>query len=218
RDIAWRADGTQFELDSSFGRVRIQTPLLGEFNVDNLLAVLAVLLGSGISLPAAADAVRTLIAPPGRLETFTRDAAPTAVVDYAHTPDALEKALAVLRRHCTGRLTVVFGCGGERDRGKRALMGAVAAHGADRIVLTDDNPRGEDGAAIIADIEAGLGAAHASVIRDRRAAILHALRDAVAGDVVLVAGKGHEEYQQVGAQRRPFSDRDVVRAAQAGAA
>ena len=218
RQIEWHADGTQFELDSSFGRIRIQTPLLGEFNVDNLLAVLAVLLGSGVGLQAAADAVRTLAAPPGRLETFPCDAAATAVVDYAHTPDALEKALAVLRRHCTGRLTVVFGCGGERDRGKRALMGAVAARGADQIVLTDDNPRGEDGAAIIADIQAGLGAARASVIRDRRAAITHALRGAVAGDVVLVAGKGHEEYQQVGAQRRPFSDRDVVRAAQAGAA
>jgi UDP-N-acetylmuramoyl-L-alanyl-D-glutamate--2,6-diaminopimelate ligase len=140
------------------------------------------------------------------------------VVDYAHTPDALDKALAVLRRHCTGSLTVVFGCGGERDRGKRPAMGAVAAQRADAIVLTDDNPRGEDGDAIIADIRGGLGDRPHAVIRDRRAAILRAMRDARPGDVVLVAGKGHEDYQLTGNEARPFSDRQVVREAQAGAA
>src|SRR5690606_12532283 len=161
---------------------------------------------------AAADALREVAAPPGRLEAFAGTA--LAVVDYAHTPDALEKSLAVLRRHCAGRLIVVFGCGGERDRGKRALMGGVAARGADAIVLTDDNPRGEDGAAIIRDIQAGPGAAMATVVRDRRRAIEHALRHAGAGDVVLVAGKGHEQYQLVGDEARPFSDRAVVRALQ----
>jgi UDP-N-acetylmuramoyl-L-alanyl-D-glutamate--2,6-diaminopimelate ligase len=218
RDLQWGAQGTRFELDSSFGPASIRTPLLGEFNVDNLLAVLAVLMGSGIAPRAAAEAVQALSAPPGRLETFVREGRATAVVDYAHTPDALDKALAVLRRHCAGRLIVVFGCGGDRDRGKRPQMGAVAARRADAIVLTDDNPRGEDGAAIIADISAGLGAARATVIRDRAAAIAHALAHATGGDVVLVAGKGHEEYQLVGGEARPFSDRALVRSLQEGRA
>ncbi len=218
RDLVFGAQGTQFALDSSFGAAPVHTRLLGEFNVDNLLAVLAVLLGSGATPAGAAAAVSGISAPPGRLETFASDGHPLAVVDYAHTPDALDKALAVLRRHCDGRLWVVFGCGGDRDKGKRAAMGAVAARGADAIVLTDDNPRSEDGGAIIAAIQAGLGKVPAQVIRDRRAAILHALREARAGDVVLVAGKGHEEYQVVGDERRPFSDRQLVRQAQAGAA
>jgi UDP-N-acetylmuramoyl-L-alanyl-D-glutamate--2,6-diaminopimelate ligase len=140
------------------------------------------------------------------------------VVDYAHTPDALDAALAVLRRHCAGRLSVVFGCGGDRDRGKRPQMGAIAARRADAIVLTDDNPRNEDGAAIIADIRAGLGAAPHAVIRDRGEAIRAAVRGAGDGDVVLVAGKGHEDYQISGGTRRAFSDRQVVRELQAGVA
>lgn len=218
REIEYGVQGTAFDLDSSFGRVRITTRLLGEFNVDNVLAVLAVLLGSGVAPTVAAAAVRDLAAPPGRLETFARDGAATAVVDYAHSPDALDKALAVLRRHCAGKLVVVFGCGGERDRGKRPQMAAVAARRADAIVLTDDNPRGEDGDAIIADIQAGLGERSHAVIRDRRAAILRTLQDARAGDVVLIAGKGHEEYQIAGGESRPFSDRLVVREAQAGVA
>jgi UDP-N-acetylmuramoyl-L-alanyl-D-glutamate--2,6-diaminopimelate ligase len=218
RDIEYTAWGTSFTLDSSFGNARIATALLGEFNVDNVLAVLGVLLGSGIDLAAVARAVAGLRAPSGRLETFARNGGPTTVVDYAHTPDALDKALQVLRRHCSGRLTVVFGCGGDRDRGKRPQMGAIAAARADRVVLTDDNPRTEDGDAIIADIRAGIGARGVEVIRDRRAAIRAALAPARAGDVVLVAGKGHETCQIVGTETLPFSDQDVVRAALAGAA
>ncbi|HWL63516.1 MAG TPA: UDP-N-acetylmuramoyl-L-alanyl-D-glutamate--2,6-diaminopimelate ligase [Steroidobacteraceae bacterium] len=218
RDVVFGMQGTRFRLDSSFGTAVVASPLLGEFNVDNLLATLAVLLGSGVTPAAAALAVKAASAPPGRLETFGGEGRPLAVVDYAHTPDALDKALTVLRRHCSGRLWVVFGCGGDRDRGKRAGMGAIAARRADAIVLTDDNPRGEDGDDIIAAIRAGLGGAAAQVIRDRRAAIHHALREAGADDVVLIAGKGHEEYQVIGSQRHPFSDRQVVRQAQAGAA
>jgi UDP-N-acetylmuramoyl-L-alanyl-D-glutamate--2,6-diaminopimelate ligase len=218
REIEYGGQGTRFLLESSFGSARVATRLLGEFNVDNVLATLAVLLGSGIAPETAAAAVSDLAAPPGRLETFARDGAATAVVDYAHTPDALDKALAVLRRHCAGSLTVVFGCGGDRDRGKRAQMGEIAARRADVVVLTDDNPRGEDGDAIIADIRTGLGGAAAEVIRDRRIAIRRALRNARAGDLVLIAGKGHEDYQIVGGEKRPFSDRQVVRDAQAGAA
>ncbi len=209
-EIDYGQAGTAFTLDSSFGSARIHTALLGGFNVDNVLAVLAVLLGSGIEVAVAATALAALRAPPGRLETFVHAGGPTAVVDYAHTPDALENALAVLRRHCTGQLTVVFGCGGDRDRGKRAQMATVAAACADRIVLTDDNPRSEDGDRIIADIQAGLGSHPATVIRDRRAAIEYALAGAGARDVVLVAGKGHEQYQIVGNDRRFFSDQQVV--------
>jgi len=216
-DIQYTAAGTAFTLQSSFGSVKASSALLGEFNVDNLLAVLAVLLGSGVSLEAAAGAVRELRAPSGRLETFATVNGPTAVIDYAHTPDALDKALQVLRRHCDGKLTVVFGCGGDRDRGKRPEMGAIAGRLADGIVLTDDNPRTEDGDRIIADIKAGLGGQAVEVIRDRRAAIVHALSTAAAGDVVLVAGKGHEDYQIVGTEKRFFSDQQVLRETLRGA-
>jgi UDP-N-acetylmuramoyl-L-alanyl-D-glutamate--2,6-diaminopimelate ligase len=218
RDIRHGVGGTSFTLESSFGTAQVTTPLLGEFNIDNVLAVIAVLLGSGVDIDGVRAALAALRAPSGRLETFVRDGGAIAVVDYAHTPDALDKALAVLRGHCAGRLTVVFGCGGDRDRGKRALMGAVAASRADRIVLTDDNPRGEDGDRIIADIRQGLRDHPVEVIRDRRAAIHHALAGAAAGDVVLVAGKGHEDYQIIGNQKRHFSDQQVVREALGGAA
>jgi UDP-N-acetylmuramoyl-L-alanyl-D-glutamate--2,6-diaminopimelate ligase len=190
QDMRFTAAGTRFALRSSFGDAVIQTALVGAFNVDNLLAVLAVLLGSGVSLP------------PDR---------PMVVVDYAHTPDALEQVLRVLRPHCSGRLGVVFGCGGDRDRGKRPLMGAVAARLADDVLLTSDNPRSEDPANIIADIKAGVGATTVTVIQDRRAAIAHALQRAVPGDVVLVAGKGHEATQIAGGTVLPFSDQAVVR-------
>jgi UDP-N-acetylmuramoyl-L-alanyl-D-glutamate--2,6-diaminopimelate ligase len=132
---------------------------------------------------------------------------PLAIIDYAHTPDALEKALRAARTHCSGRLLCVFGCGGERDRGKRASMGRVAELLADTLYLTDDNPRGEDPAAIVAEILAGLSAPQRALVQhDRAAAISAALAAARAGDVVLVAGKGHEDYQLVGAERRAFSD------------
>jgi UDP-N-acetylmuramoyl-L-alanyl-D-glutamate--2,6-diaminopimelate ligase len=134
-----------------------------------------------------------------------------AVVDYAHTPDALAKALAALRQHCRGRLWCVFGCGGDRDCGKRPEMGRVAEQLADELIITDDNPRSEDGAAIVADILAGLAEpVRARVERDRAAAIRQALTAAAAGDIVLVAGKGHEEVQIVGDVLRPFSDRRLV--------
>jgi UDP-N-acetylmuramoyl-L-alanyl-D-glutamate--2,6-diaminopimelate ligase len=203
--------GTRFDLESSFGNAAIHTALVGAFNVDNLLAVLAVLLGSGVDLARAVAAASVLHAPPGRLEVFSRSGKPLAVVDYAHTPDALEQALRVLRLHCSGKLIVVFGCGGDRDRGKRPLMGAVAARLADEVVLTDDNPRSEDSLQIIADIKAGTGAVPVEIVQERRAAILHALQRASTGDVVLVAGKGHETTQVTAAGSRHFSDQQVVR-------
>jgi UDP-N-acetylmuramoyl-L-alanyl-D-glutamate--2,6-diaminopimelate ligase len=209
--LRFDATGTRFDLDSSFGGATIQTALVGAFNVDNLLAVLAVLLGSGVDLARAVAAAGDLHAPPGRLEVFSLPGKPLAVVDYAHTPDALEQALRVLRLHCSGKLIVVFGCGGDRDRGKRPLMGAVAAGFADQIVLTDDNPRSEEPLQIIADIKAGIGAAPVEIVPERRAAIAHALQCARAGDVVLIAGKGHETTQVSAAGSRYFSDQQVVR-------
>jgi UDP-N-acetylmuramoyl-L-alanyl-D-glutamate--2,6-diaminopimelate ligase len=141
-------------------------------------------------------------------------ALPLVVIDYAHTPDALEQALTSLRAHCAGKLICVFGCGGERDAGKRPQMGAIAERLADEIVVTDDNPRGEDGDAIVAQILAGFAhAQRARVQRDRAAAIALALREARAGDVVLIAGKGHEPYQEIGGVKRTFDDADVARRA-----
>ncbi len=218
RNLQFTPAGTCFELESSFGNATVQTSLVGAFNIDNLLAVFAVMLGSGVSLSRAAAAIAGLQAPPGRLEVFSAPGRPVAVVDYAHTPDALQQALQVLRHHCTGRLTVVFGCGGDRDRGKRPLMGAAAARFADQIVLTDDNPRSEDALQIVADIQAGTGTAPVTVVQDRRAAIAHALQHATAGDVVLVAGKGHETTQVTRAGARHFSDQQVVREVFAGVA
>ena len=153
-------------------------------------------------------------AAPGRMETFGGIHAPLAVVDYAHTPDALRKALLAARAHCAGRLAVVFGCGGDRDPGKRPLMGQIAAQLADDIVITDDNPRTESPDAITAGIASGIPAGHPYRIEhDRGRAIREALLDARAQDVVVVAGKGHEEYQIYGEERRAFSDQKTVAAA-----
>jgi len=176
-----------------------------------------VLLALEVPLEEALDGLARASPAPGRMELHGLPGAPLAVIDYAHTPDALERALAALRPLAGGRLWCVLGCGGERDRGKRALMGAAAERGADRVVITDDNPRGEDGERIVADILAGM--AHperARVERDRGAAIALAVAAADAGDVVLIAGKGHERYQEVGTTRRPFSDAAALRAALRG--
>ncbi len=205
-DIEPGTAGLRFALRSSFGGAQVTSSLIGAFNVDNLLAVLGVLLGSGVPLAAAVAAVREVKAPPGRMAVQGGGALPLVVVDSAHTPDALEKALLALRAHCTGRLWCVFGCGGERDTGKRAQMGRIAATLADEVIVTDDNPRSEDPAAIVRDILAGLAGKQALVIQDRAAAIAQAIVQAVPGDAVLLAGKGHEAFQIVGAERRPFSD------------
>ena len=203
--------GLRLHVRSSWGEGELASPLLGRFNAANLLAVLGVLLAGGVAFDAALARLARLSTVPGRMERHGGGAQPLAVVDYAHTPDALAQALAALREHCTGALWCVFGCGGERDRGKRPLMGEVAETLADRVVVTDDNPRGEDGAGIVADILAGMSdPARARVERDRARAIVGAITAAVPGDVVLVAGKGHEDTQQIGERRFPFSDRLAV--------
>ena len=214
-DLRTDAGGTTFTLHSSYGTAPVHSTLLGGFNVENLLGVLGVLLGSGVPLAQAVGAVAGVNEPPGRLQRFGGAGLPLVVVDYAHTPDALDKALQVLRAHCTGKLWCVFGCGGDRDAGKRPQMGRIAAAAADRVILTDDNPRGESPAAIVAQIRAGMGAAAIAtqVIPDRAEAIARAVCDSAADDAVLVAGKGHEDYQLVGSQRLAFSDAQCVQAA-----
>ncbi len=218
-------EGLVLHVAGRFGTARLASRLVGDFNAENLAVALGLLVAWDVPLAEACAALGAALAPPGRLEVVGGGAGrPTVVVDYAHTPDGLERVLGTLAAVTPGALWCVFGCGGDRDRGKRALMGAVAGRLADRIVLTDDNPRGEDPAAIVADIVAGLedrgqrAPGRLAVEHDRRLAIEAAVRGAAAGDVVLVAGKGHEHEQVVGAVRRPFSDRDVARAALAGAA
>jgi UDP-N-acetylmuramoyl-L-alanyl-D-glutamate--2,6-diaminopimelate ligase len=231
--------GLVIAIESSWGVTELNVPLIGDFNVENVIGVLAALLAMGVPLADAAHALSKCRAPSGRMELFGgRGHTPLAIVDYAHTPDALGKALRAARKHCRGRLHVVFGCGGDRDPGKRPLMGTIAAELADDIVITDDNPRTEDPRRIVADIIAGVrGAGAASsggmgtsssgiramgplvaratsvrVEHDRARAIKSTLDAAAAGDAVVVAGKGHECYQIYGAERRPFSDQAVIRA------
>lgn len=192
------------------GGATVKSRLVGEFNASNLLVVVAGLCALGVPLADAARAAGTLGAVPGRLQRVDPDAAVDVVVDYAHTPDALDKALRALRPLAVargGRLWCVFGCGGNRDATKRPLMGAVAAAQADRVVITSDNPRDEAPDTILAQILAGVvGHDEVDVIEDRRAAIAHAVHGAAPGDVVLLAGKGHEDYQEIAGVKRPFSD------------
>jgi UDP-N-acetylmuramoyl-L-alanyl-D-glutamate--2,6-diaminopimelate ligase len=212
-------EGLAFGLVSSWGRAEVRSTLLGRFNVANLLGVLGVLLGAGIELEPAIAALSALTPPPGRMQRLGGGGKPLAVVDYAHSPDALEAVLMGLRPLVGvdgGRLICVFGCGGDRDRGKRAMMGAIAARSADHIVLTSDNPRSEEPLAIITDILEGvLGEEQRHgqaplVIADRREAIAASIAGAGAGDVVLIAGKGHEDYQEAAGQRVSFSDATVA--------
>jgi UDP-N-acetylmuramoyl-L-alanyl-D-glutamate--2,6-diaminopimelate ligase len=202
-------NGISMELEGSFGTAHLATRLMGRFNAENAVVVVACLLALGATLAEAAAALADCAAPPGRMEVIAARGAdkPLAVVDYAHTPDALSKALGALREHCRGTLWCVFGCGGDRDPGKRPMMGAVADDLADRIIVTDDNPRSENPEAITSGITVGIKSHAARVIHDRGEAIGAALNEAVASDIVLIAGKGHEDYQIYGDVRRDFSDR-----------
>ena len=206
--------GLALQIESSWGSAALDAPLVGDFNADNILTVLAVLLAWDTPLAQAATALASCRAPSGRMELFGGTGSrPLAVVDFAHTPDGLQKALRAARAHCRGRLRVVFGCGGDRDVGKRPLMGSLAVELADEVILTDDNPRTEDPARIVRDIVAGVPKDATVVIEhDRARAIQLALRDSGPGDVVLVAGKGHEDYQIYGTTRRQFSDQQVIAA------
>jgi UDP-N-acetylmuramoyl-L-alanyl-D-glutamate--2,6-diaminopimelate ligase len=221
RPRAWRADqaGVRMTVDTPAGALEVASPMVGEHNVSNLLAAIAV--GVALRRPPAeiAAAVGGLGLVPGRFERVEAGQPFLVVVDYAHKPDALERVLQTARRlvPAGARLGVVFGCGGDRDRGKRPIMGGIAARLADRVWVTSDNPRSEPPEAIIAEIDAGIAALGAAAldrratIPDRRTAIRDALRWARPGDVVVVAGKGHETYQIVGSEVLPFDDRAVAR-------
>ncbi|MCM0611030.1 UDP-N-acetylmuramoyl-L-alanyl-D-glutamate--2,6-diaminopimelate ligase [Marinobacter sediminum] len=205
-------DGFDAEVDGQWGAFDISVPLMGSFNASNVLAAIATVLTLGVPVERVQRAVSQLEPPPGRLEKFGSADGVRVVVDYAHTPDALANALTALRPHVTGRLICVFGCGGDRDSGKRPEMAREAEKLADVIVVTDDNPRSEDPAVIVRDIVAGFSAPdRAMIVHDRAEAIRTAIQSACAEDLVLVAGKGHETYQEVAGQRFPFSDAEQVR-------
>jgi UDP-N-acetylmuramoyl-L-alanyl-D-glutamate--2,6-diaminopimelate ligase len=208
-DVTLGVHGVCMQLDGSFGKAAITTRLLGRFNAENVLVVMACLLSLDASLADAVRVIAECVPPPGRMEVVepVSEAKPMAVVDYAHTPDALAQALRALREHCQGALWCVFGCGGDRDPGKRRIMGAVADELADEIIITDDNPRSEDPQAIARAIASGVTTRSVRTIHDRAEAIHAALSEARPLDVVLIAGKGHEDYQIYGDTRRSFSDR-----------
>jgi UDP-N-acetylmuramoyl-L-alanyl-D-glutamate--2,6-diaminopimelate ligase len=189
-------------------RAPVTLPLIGDFNVVNALGAAAAAIAMGLSVDVVARRLATLPQVPGRLEIVLER--PTVLRDYAHTPDALERALHAVRPFVEGRLTVVFGCGGDRDRGKRPVMGGIAARLADHVILTSDNPRTEDPERILDEIEAGMHRDHER-IEDRREAIARALGGASPNDVILLAGKGHETYQIRGTARLPFDEREIVR-------
>ena len=206
-EVVLDADGLHAQLCYQGQRYPLHSHLLGRFNLSNLLAVGATLLALGIAPGQALPLLDTLDAPPGRMQRLGGAGRPLVVVDYAHTPDALSQVLSALRAHTAGRLLCVVGCGGDRDRGKRPLMAAAAEQLADVLVLTDDNPRTEPSAQIIADMRAGLqGPQAVPVLVPRDSAIQQTIASAAADDVILLAGKGHEDYQEIAGVRHPFSD------------
>lgn len=210
RSVVATPRGSDVTFTSAWGDGRFTLAMPGDFNVANAALVLALMLRKGVDLAAACDCMSLLQAPPGRMERVPGEG-PVVYVDYAHTPNALEVALRALRAHTRGKLWCVFGCGGDRDRGKRPQMGRTAERMADRVVLTSDNPRSENPQQIIDDILDGFSKPEAAtVIEDRAAAIAWAMAQAGAGDIVLIAGKGHEAYQQIGSEMRVFSDRAVA--------
>lgn len=233
RNLKSTPQGLEFSIEFEGAQFAFKTDLVGAFNASNLLGVLAVLLASGFGLVDAACALQHVTPVAGRMQQMGGGEQPLVVVDYAHTPDALEKVLLSLQeilyrgaqankgtntginagaQRSNAKLTCVFGCGGERDQGKRPLLGTVATKLADEVIITNDNPRGEDARAIIDQIRAGAGPNH-HVEEDRGLAIFRAIRGAKKGDVVLIAGKGHESYQEINGKKYPFSDAEIARRA-----
>ncbi|GAL06466.1 UDP-N-acetylmuramoylalanyl-D-glutamate-2,6-diaminopimelate ligase [Photobacterium aphoticum] len=211
--VHYSTQGVTVRFDSSWGEGEFCAPLVGAFNVMNLMLALATLLATGHPMAPLLAAAPQLKAVTGRMEVFQAPDKPMLVVDYAHTPDALEKALQALRVHCGGELWCIFGCGGDRDSGKRPMMAQAAEQLADRVILTDDNPRSEDPTAIMADMLAGLSAPEtAAVVHDRAQACEWAFTHAGADDIILVAGKGHEDYQILADRTIHYSDRETAQA------
>ena len=212
------ANGLRIRFSGAYGTTEFTSPMWGRFNVENLAIAAGILIAHGFGIDQIVAALARIEAPAGRMQVLRGGAdRPTVVIDFAHTPDALEQVLRALRDHCTGSVACVFGCGGDRDRGKRSAMGAIAAANADRVVVTDDNPRHEDPDTIVEAILAGSDATDSvDVIRDRATAIAAAIEQASVGDAVLIAGKGSETHQLIGNQRNEFSDAAVARAALGG--
>jgi UDP-N-acetylmuramoyl-L-alanyl-D-glutamate--2,6-diaminopimelate ligase len=211
-EIKTNANGVKFMLNTHLGQQKIESVLIGDFNVENLLAAISVLLSKDISLSDIALAVKLLTPIIGRMEAFKANNKATTIVDYAHTPDALVSALHACRSHCQGNLWVVFGCGGDRDKGKRSIMAQAAENGADHVVFTTDNPRNEQAEDIISDmLEGCLHPEKITVLLDREVAILASLENAKADDIILLAGKGHEEYITVGNEKINYNEREFIK-------
>jgi UDP-N-acetylmuramoyl-L-alanyl-D-glutamate--2,6-diaminopimelate ligase len=209
-DLSVGTGGSEWDLVTPDGRAGVRLPLLGEFNVSNALAAAAAAWGTGIDTESIAAGLTSAPQVPGRMEALASQPA-LVVRDYAHTPDALERALNALRPSVRGRLIVVFGCGGDRDPGKRTMMGRIGVNGSDIAVITSDNPRTEDPDSIVRDTISGLEPGSWEAIVDRRLAIERALSIATDGDGILLAGKGHETYQEIDGERRPFDESEIVR-------
>ena len=213
-DVQYGTDGVSATLHAQGQRFQLRSALLGRFNLSNLLAVISSLYALRIALPQVLELAAQLQPPAGRMQRLGGGEKPLVVVDYAHTPDALDKALAALHEHASGRVICVFGCGGDRDKGKRPLMAKVAEARADEIVVTSDNPRSESAQQIIKQICQGMErSGSATVIPNRAEAILATITKAGVGDVILLAGKGHETYQEIEGVRHPFSDIEHARQA-----
>ena len=214
KNIAYSAGGITAEIVSPVGVGMLQVPLIGQFNLENVLACVSALLIGGAALSDVLNALPKLKPVPGRMEVLTGSESATVIVDYAHTPDALKVVLTALRRHCEGELWCVFGCGGDRDKGKRPQMGEIAIQLADHIIVTTDNPRSEDAGDIIRQVVDSLEEKdELHVIEARDQAITKAIEQSKPGDVVLIAGKGHEDYQEIDGCRLPFSDVKCARLA-----
>ncbi|WP_210796232.1 UDP-N-acetylmuramoyl-L-alanyl-D-glutamate--2,6-diaminopimelate ligase [Pseudoalteromonas ostreae] len=210
-DVSYHKTGISAQLTTSWGDIAITCPLFGEFNLYNLAAAIATLLGLGYPLDQLAAGCASLQPVAGRMQAFSAPNQPTCIVDYAHTPDALALALQALQQHVPGGVSCVFGCGGDRDKGKRPMMAQAAEQNADKVIITSDNPRSEDPWQIIKEVAAGLShPERAHLEADRAGAIAFAIDNANANDVVLIAGKGHEDYQIIGTQRIDFCDRKFV--------
>jgi UDP-N-acetylmuramoyl-L-alanyl-D-glutamate--2,6-diaminopimelate ligase len=207
-DVRFTPRGSCWTLVAAGERHAVQLPLIGDFNVANGLAAGAAAWSLGMSPRVVAERLSAMPQVPGRLEMLSDR--PTVLRDYAHTPDALERALEAVRPFTSRTLTVVFGCGGDRDRGKRPEMGRIAERHADRVIVTSDNPRTEDPERILDDIEAGMTPGTHERVEDRRAAIARAIESSGEGDVILLAGKGHETYQIRGTVKYPFDERQIV--------
>jgi len=211
KEIRLSLSGTTFQLITPVGKIPIRTSLIGRHNISNILGVAAASISEGIPLEAIAEGVERLTTVPGRLEPIQQGQKFFVFVDYAHTEDALKNVLGSLRKVSTAKIILVFGCGGDRDKTKRPLMGKVAGELADLSIITNDNPRSEDPQDIIAQIQKGFTRGENKIIADRKAAIEYALNIAQEGNIVLIAGKGHEDYQIFRDRTVPFDEREIVK-------